>query len=1198
MKYIRILFLSLFLLPFGAHAAGGQNEFMIAAQLLAAARNADIQQVQILVNNGANINYVDATGLSLVCTALMNNDTRAAQILQMYGADASQCDRQIKKYNNRTKPKPTGGLFSGLSSVQSMTLAAAGAAVVVGGLLLLTDVLDPGNDNENSNLSGGNRPGSGGNSGGETGGATAAFQLPIGPAPCSVDGTCSDIFPTWEATSDFAYMSGFNYLMMSHAYDAQARGYTGQTVIRLNGAEPFNLNSLPFVETPGGGKPITVAAITANGANDSGSLSDKFITWADSTQIDRVRSVCSSSGSQSTACTEALASMTKTARKFYNRTNMSNLEDVTELTGFDYTGHGTVFGAASNVENLNLKVIAGSESELSATTGDAYGFMPNGQLAIYRTGNGLAVDTNVGTVTNADDATAWSSDDTFTLNGVTYTVTLGENGSFTATDGALGLISGTVDGNVLNFVVDDTNYEAQFAGNVNSLKTIDVMSFNAMLNASKLELNDQPLVGVIANLAQNPLSVNANYMTARGFHGLAMQQPTENAQITRYREKINEYYNLNTDDDADVNTPDVDALALYLRVGNFQDQIIVNSAGAYKFADANGETLGATFENYAPVLFPDLEHLFVTVVAVSNNKGTSGAIEEYETSGGKLVLSQWNREYDDNNVLVDALVSRKCGMNINGGLDPWCFAAPGANAEMAVASMAGAIGLVQSAFNQLKVGTGNISNAQLFTLLALTADGPYLGTKPGTAGGWKDEADLISYLKGIYELPYDYAGVSDTEYLTAFKEVFGYGMINLERATKPGTKIYYYNGTDIVAADGDQANAYWRAAINTNLRASSVLNLAGARVSTAVYDVLESVDGDMRLPRVWESEFALGNTTKRGLYMGDVLGEFSTRKVMPTVTQFGDMTLSMAVSERAYVDNMGGLDNLSLAYSNDNWNMNASYQHYFTDGESRFNGMANPILNLVSNVVTTGADYKYGNWSFGGRGYSGLITDESLLENDPTISAQYMPGKLGRVAGAESHIAYGMDKFGFTVSVGAARESDTLLGAVTDGLLDLGAGDTTYVDIVSSYNLSDKIGFSARATFARTTSDASGAMVLGLTDIDSNSFAFGANMGDFEFTVAQPLAITGGALKYAYADYDVMEVEKGKYDLVVRDAHIADLSLHPDKRELRFTATYRHSFGEFTDGALGLIYRVNPNHTDDFGNESIFMMKMSHRLGI
>ena len=141
MKYIKILLLALFFMPGVARAA---DDFAVAAQLLAAAKNADIQQVQLLINNGADINYVDSTGLSVVCTALMNNDLRAAQILQMYGADASKCDRQIKQFNNKTKKTTSsGGLFSGLSSAQSIALAAAGAAVVVGGVVFLTVATGP-----------------------------------------------------------------------------------------------------------------------------------------------------------------------------------------------------------------------------------------------------------------------------------------------------------------------------------------------------------------------------------------------------------------------------------------------------------------------------------------------------------------------------------------------------------------------------------------------------------------------------------------------------------------------------------------------------------------------------------------------------------------------------------------------------------------------------------------------------------------------------------------------------------------------------------------------------------------------------------------------------------------------------------------------------------------------------------------------
>ena len=86
--------------PVGAMAAGA--DFNMAAQLLSAARNGNTRLVQNLINSGADVNYVDSTGVSVVCTAVMNNDRQAVQILQMYGADASQCDRQIKKQKQKT----------------------------------------------------------------------------------------------------------------------------------------------------------------------------------------------------------------------------------------------------------------------------------------------------------------------------------------------------------------------------------------------------------------------------------------------------------------------------------------------------------------------------------------------------------------------------------------------------------------------------------------------------------------------------------------------------------------------------------------------------------------------------------------------------------------------------------------------------------------------------------------------------------------------------------------------------------------------------------------------------------------------------------------------------------------------------------------------------------------------------------------
>ena len=216
MRFMRVFGFLLFLVPTVSFGAG--NEFMVAAQLLSAAKNADIQQVQVLINNGANVNYVDSTGLSIVCTALMNNDVRAAQILQMYGADASNCDRQIKQYNSRNKPQRTGGLFGGLSSAQSITLTAAGAAVIVAGLFFLTDWLNPGNDNDKSSSSSGGSHGGGNNGGGSSTSGNIAFTLPDGPASLADDYNYTDALDFYSTENPDAPIYYENFKMMTDNY--------------------------------------------------------------------------------------------------------------------------------------------------------------------------------------------------------------------------------------------------------------------------------------------------------------------------------------------------------------------------------------------------------------------------------------------------------------------------------------------------------------------------------------------------------------------------------------------------------------------------------------------------------------------------------------------------------------------------------------------------------------------------------------------------------------------------------------------------------------------------------------------------------------------------------------------------------------------------------------------------------------------
>ena len=1139
MKYIRILLLSLFVMPFAARAAS--SEFMVAAQLLAAAKNADIQQVQALINNGANVNFVDSTGMSIVCTALMNNDVRAAQILQMYGADASNCDQQIRKYKSKNTTTGSGGLFGGLSSAQSITLAAAGAAVVVGGLLLLTDVFDPGNDNKSSS-SGGNRGDD--NTGGNTGGsATGAGKIPVGPAYLTENGKIDYTTDKYKANLalwnpsaggvfewDFNYFrpgvqgannyltDGItvpmqNYLLMMHGYSSFANGYMGQKTFRDSANNPQ--------KAAYEGKPVLVSLISENGINPTGSA-------------DRGDGIVYGL----TAATNAQTARTDKYLNYSNPTSENSTVVLgAEQKGFDLSGSGTAMNPfASANQSALAKIIGGWNAKNARSTGDLFGFVPNGQLGIWRTGGGYTwtdvTDPTSGAVQGTvakgtgTSTSAMEIGDTITINGKSYklSLALGDSsvtnptitvngttyklaadskvirGVCTATNSAdcdgvsdIAIYVGT-DGYYYVNTTGGNRPDAVYVVNNNNLyiqktqQATDINNYTAMFAARATG------GAAIANAALNPKSRSVSYLDLGGLE-TAFELNSGADKKTVFAGFINKYYGADTSS----TTQGVAANTMFGMYNNALP-IIVNPAGEFEFGSGDGKSLtvlDATFENYAPLLYGNnLQHMFMTVVAVGHATGTSSAdsIENYGngtgSSYGPLYLSMWTDTRGTPETSDDVMYqSRKCGIAGSGtggnGIDPWCFAAAGPTTEMATASAAGAVAAVQGAFPYM-------TNDKVFMLLALTADGAYLGSNDNGNSLTKD--NLVAYLRAMYSLPpeYDNKITTSDEYLNAFKDVYGYGLINLERALTPNRQLYYYNGGKIVGANG---NAYWRAATNaTTFRASSAFSPRMATISAPFFDKLESVDGEMSLPRIWKNEFTVGAQSRRGLYMGDVLGEFRTNNVAAPRTQVGNISFSMTASPRAYNDNMGGLDTMRL-------------------------------------------DYAHGAWNF------------------------------------------------------AAAQSG--------GLLNLGAGDTMYVDTELSYRPTDDVTFKLRGTVARTTSDMTGGdFILGMSDVYSDAFGVGLDAGNFSFTVSRPLGVSRGTMRYAHADYDITDLGNGKYDIAISNAGVRDVNLTPEYRELRFSGAYRRALGAFTDGAVGFIYRVNPNNTNEFGNESIFMLKLNHRLGI
>ena len=1218
MKFMRLMVFVLLLCPFVARAAS-VTEFSVASQLLAAARNADVQQVQALVADGANINFVDGTGLSLVCTALMNNDLRAAQILQMYGADASNCDKQIRKYRTRSTPeRTTGGLFGGLTTAQGMTLAAAGAAVVIGGLFFLTDVFDPDNDNGYTGGDSGSGSGSGsGGSGGssDTGTQLFASGLPYGPlmmnASAETSNYASNLAYYAPTNTDSILYKNFqfmneneNYLLLMRGYSPLARGYLGMRTLRNSDTNaPLAFSSYMLGNDPvEGGRPVNVALVTANGVNaaENTSLADKLVIWT----------------TNSGPATLNPASNSMVSSKYYNNKIVygtdnasvdddTTVEDASWVDTFDLSNSGTAVynGSTGGNDNVLAKIVGGNTAGYS--NADYMGFMPNGQMTIYRTGGGtqmvvLETPVNAGTysMTGTEFATGDTvnlsslSEEALTLTMVGNSVSLSnETSTYSGYIGVDGLlyIDSNADSKVdVAYMVDDSDNDLVL---YKKLQNADYYNYTAMVNAA-----GRAAAGDLGN-GRSTVDVIANTSVIEPLHlrDAGTIDTVLTAGAIGYKTMFSNLVAGSYGDTDTNNLPSTNATAFFNSLGSSYSPLTIFSTGGFlTTAEWPDSPLTATFENSAPLVYQNLEHLFMSVVAVGASTADESSIPaNVSTNTNKYTLAQWAVDDDlaDPDNELNYYKARTCGIAGTGGngIDPWCFASVGVTDEMATAAAAGAAGVLRSAFYYM-------TPKQIFMLLALTADGPFLNRlSSGTA--LTDEAAVISHLQSMYEMPASYQFRIDNgeNYLDVFKEVYGYGVINLERATTPGTNLYFYSGDDIVSMSG---NAYWRAASVTGLHGSAALNLGRTAISVAAYDVLESSDGTMRLPRVWKNTFSLGDAGRRGLYMGDVLADFQVRDSADNSWHVGQMSFGFARSERAYDDGMGGLDNIRFAYEGDSWNFSAEYQHYLTDSASRFDGKANPILGLASNAIATGLGYKYGDLSFSMRAVLGAMTDEGLLANDPAVSANYEPMRLGGFSAVQSSIGLCKQSFGLMTSFGVAHESDTLLGAFGSGFLGTVGANTNYLDAYAYVTLADAIQVRARATFAHTLPGITGGAVIGVSGLSSNAFSFGVDGKNFALSVSMPLAVSNGKLSYSYADYDIVSDEDGKYDLMISNAGNRDIDLQPDVREVRFNASYRQKLGEFTDGAFGLIYRINPNNTREFGNESIFMMKISHLIGI
>lgn len=1231
MKFIGFFIFGVFL----SSGAFALSDFDTAAQMLSAAKNGDMKYLEQLVNNGADINYIDNTGMSIVCTALMNNDIRAAQILQMYGADASKCDRQIKKYKNKDPNKKTGGLFSGLSTAQEVALTTAGGIAVVGGLFFLTDKLKGSNNNifgSNSNRpnnNGGNGSGGHGNNNTHQGDSKALTSY--GPSLPSTEAEKKDYGnnlnsqlgtdiskKNFKATNQFDSNGDinfqYNHLLAMRGYSTFARGYFGMTTLRNDKKEPLKITGGLEGYNISGGKPVNIALITSNGLNinpdssipQGSSLQDRLFVYTSK----------NASGSLNDASRDTVSN------KYYNNeitnktTHINNpsqdipngisewktKEKEGDIKKFDLSGAGTALHNKlidneniHDVDNMLAKIVGGYTS--GHTSGDITGFMPNGQMTVYRTGGGYKIN-NIASTDQVEkkyqniengikvidmNISGDTSDYVFEkISTRTHYYKVLKNNKDTGyrayIDNDKMYLYNSMAENTFStlqvYDVDSTNHKIKL---VQDTKQTDYKNYEALLHSSNLSDKDDKsgfAPSIIANVALNPKLFDNSSKTITSLVALNENSKHKN----KFKEYVDEYYSIEND-----KKQGQKALEFFENTSKFT----IFSAG-WQNIDSSGKSLEASFENSAPIVFNRLKNIFATVVSVSiptEKEANNLKLSEYK-SNNKIKLS----EYEFSGTKYK---SRICGISGTGtkDIDPWCFSAIGNYGGQAVASMAGSVGILKSAFDYM-------NDKQLFALLALTADGPFCKDCAKNSEGKDLEEKLKNYLDGMYKLPSDYQFELDnnpnTNYFEIFKKVFGYGLINLERATTPGKTIYYYNG-DRIISNVNGGNAYWGDFSKTRFASSSVLRPRLSKISVQYYDMLESPDKSLSLPRIWKHNFNLNkennvNNISKNIF--ESLQPF-TRNSEQKIDNFS-FVLS---SSGSHFGNFSDLNNFNIKYEKDNFNFSSSFKNNLTDNLSNFEGRENQILSLVSNLVIADTKYSLKNFSFKTSVFSGDILDKNLISKSELSNSLLESAKIGSASGFSFDVSFNKNNFNISSSIGKLNEKGSVLGTGTGGLLDLGSGDTIYLDNRVSYNLTNDINlqFNFITSQTKTNNRNEQSFIKDITDIYSNAYSINVDHKNFSFSIFQPLTVYSGDMTYAYSDFNLIPKTKGGYSLSSK-YYLDKVSLSPNK-ELRFVGTYRKNLGIFTDSIFNFIYRINPDGFTE-RNETILMMKLSHRLGI
>lgn len=449
----------------------------------------------------------------------------------------------------------------------------------------------------------------------------------------------------------------------------------------------------------------------------------------------------------------------------------------------------------------------------------------------------------------------------------------------------------------------------------------------------------------------------------------------------------------------------------------------------------------------------------------------------------------------------------------------------------------------------------------------------------------------IAVLKGAY--PYlTGADITRLLFVTArdlgtpgIDEVYGWGMLDLERATRPV-------GDTLVPVDTNvfKLKSFSTADSGANLSSKISNSIKNLNLSFAFFD-------SFNRPFMTNLNDYIG-IEKNRIDTIDVVKNFATKsnnKIALNKNGSSNFYFSNSVVENHNYQELEFSKEINNLEDN-----NYGFNFYF--GNNPYNAFIDKNINFYNNYSLS-KSYNYNiinpyfkansNYNFATNNIFKLNDNLSLnfgalyqkytMNYEKKYKNEISNDEIGDAFSIINGITYVPKNFiSSKIELGILNEKDTLHGSKMDGAFNIGKNNITYlINLQNDFKIGEKFSIFTKANFGWTKVNTNTmSLIKDVSTIYSNSFGFGANYNfknsNMSLLITQPVQIKSGNIK--------MNLPIGRdYDgNIYYQNHKIDLK---SDKEINYQLAFNKNISEDSSFNLGFIFR------DYIKNESIFLLK-------